>query len=134
MRTTQSGLAAVTVVAGLALGASLVYQANGQAQAKIEPPPTLNEIVQAGLQAAIDSERAGEILLAKLRDETVPTKDRAACALALGKLHYKPGIRRLIDIVLLDAPKDDALSRHIAGHELPALPASVLDNYPCGRA
>src|SRR5436190_314027 len=50
----------------MVMAALVVYQAVGQPPPKTEAPPSLNEILQAGRQASIDSERAGRTLLEQL--------------------------------------------------------------------
>jgi HEAT repeat protein len=134
MRRASGGLTAFAAVFLVAVAALVEDQAGGQPPSKSKPPTPLNEVMQAGRQAAIDSERAGETLLANLNDATLPGKDRSACALALGKLRYTPAIPRLIELITLEGPKDDPLARLQVDAELPPLPASILEIYPCAQA
>jgi hypothetical protein len=107
---------------------------NGEPVPKSEQAPSLSETMQAARQAAIDYERTGERLLAQLNDEKLPTKDRAACALALGKLRYAPAIPRLLEFIMLDIPSDDPVNHITKGTQFLTLLSKPLDNTAFARA
>jgi hypothetical protein len=115
---------------GLTMGlvVAVVYQAGGQPPPKDEPLPSLNEILQAGRQAAIDSERAGRALLAQLDNPKLSKKERRACALALGKLRYVPAIPKLIELIDFEVDRDfGPQGGQVALSQLP-------DTWPCKEA
>jgi hypothetical protein len=107
----------------------VVYPAGGQPPPKNEAPRTLNEILQAGRQAAIDSDRAGRALLEQLGNAKLTDKERGACAHALGKLHYLPAIPKLLELIK-DFPEGVEDPSKQSG--MVALPPSV--EYPCMSA
>jgi HEAT repeat protein len=104
-----------------------VYQAGGQPPPKSEPA-SLNEILQAGRQAAIDTERAGQALLRPLDNPKLSKNERRACALALGKLRYVPAIPKLIELVDFEVDRDiGPQGGQVALTQLP-------DTWPCKEA
>src|SRR5436309_1359633 len=113
----------------MVMAALVVYQAVGQPPPKTEAPPSLNEILQAGRQASIDSERAGRTLLEQLGNSKLTDKERVACARTLGKLHYLPAIPKLLELIDDFAEEvDDPAKRD----GMVALAPSL--NYPCRTA
>jgi HEAT repeat protein len=126
--------AGVIGVAVLALVPSVVSYAFGQPPVRSEAPVLLSELVQAAGQAALESERLGTALLAKLNDEKLPNEDRVSCAFALGKLRYKPAIPRLIHFIMLEGRDNDPLYPLKEDQDLAPLVAAVLNHYPCARA
>jgi hypothetical protein len=107
----------------------VAYQAGGQPPARSEAPRSLNEILQAGSQAAIDSDRAGRAILEQLENTKLSDKERASCARALGKLHYLPAIPKLLELMdsFIEAVDDPSKRAGIVG-----LVPSV--DYPCMSA
>jgi hypothetical protein len=105
-----------------------MYKAKGQLPNKDEARPSLGETLQAGSQAAIDKERAGEALLLVLKDEKRPARDRLACALALGRLRYTPAIPQLIQLIELGVADEEATRLRAQG------PLSVFELFPCRQA
>src|SRR4051794_40112016 len=89
----------------MGLAASVVFQAEGQPLPKSEPA-SLNETLQAGRQAAIDTERAGQSLLRQLENPKLSKNERRACALALGKLRYVAAIPKLIELIDFEVDRD----------------------------